>query len=99
MPFESFGRVFNTAGEIVAEGRCQIDYDRGSVTLHPIYDAPLLTRQQSNLRVELDEGGDVVCKPSVIAFRLNVPGAPAGHSYRMLIAAGPLQQQEAAAGE
>jgi hypothetical protein len=92
MPFESFGRVFNASGEIVAEGSCSVDYDRGAVTLHPVFDAPLLTRQQGDLRLELDEGGDILLKSSVIRFRLNVPGAPPGPAYRMLIAAGGLSQ-------
>ena len=96
MPFESFGRVFNASGEIVAEGSCSVDYDRGAVTLHPVFDAPLLTRQQGDLRLELDEGGDILLKSSVIRFRLNVPGVPPGPAYRMLIASGGLPQQEAA---
>ena len=83
---ESFGRVFNANGEIVAEGSCSIDLERGSVTLHPVFDNALLPREAGELRLALDDGSEYALKKGVIRFRLNVPGAPIGNAYRMFIA-------------
>jgi len=83
---ESFGRVFNANGEIVAEGSCSIDLERGSVTLHPVFDNALLPREAGELRLALDDGSEYTLKKGVIRFRLNVPGAPIGNAYRMFIA-------------
>ena len=83
---ESFGRLFNANGEIVAEGSFSLDIERGSVTLHPIFDSPLLARTQEALRLSLDDGSEYMLKKGVIRFRLNVPGAPPGNAYRMFIA-------------
>jgi hypothetical protein len=83
---ESFGRVFNASGEIVAEGSCTLDMERGSVTLRPAFDSPLLSRQEGDLRLALDDGSEYALKRGVIRFRLNVPGAPPGAAYRLFIA-------------
>ena len=83
---ESFGRVFNSSGEIVAEGSCSLDLESGRVTLHPVFDNALLPREAGELRLSLDDGSEFMLKKGVIRFRLNVPGAPIGNAYRMFIA-------------
>ena len=80
---DSFGRLFNAEGEIVGEGSCQVDHDKGSVTFRPIVDTPLLQRQHGNLRLELDEGPELEITDRIIRFRLNVPGNPPGAAYRL----------------
>jgi hypothetical protein len=83
---ESFGRVFNASGEIVAEGSCSLDLESGRVTLHPVFDNALLPREPGQLRLVLDDASEYLLKKGVIRFRLNVPGAPIGNAYRMFIA-------------
>jgi len=83
---ESFGRVFNANGEIVAEGSCSLDLESGRVTLHPVFDNALLPREPGQLRLVLDDASEYLLKKGVIRFRLNVPGAPIGNAYRMFIA-------------
>lgn len=83
---ESFGRVFNASGEIVAEGSCSLDLESGRVTLRPVYDNALLPREAGELRLSLEDGTEFMLKKGVIRFRLNVPGAPIGNAYRMFIA-------------
>jgi len=94
---DSFGKLFNESGEIVAEGSCQVDMDRGSVTLRPIVDTPLLSRQTGQLRLELDDGTQLRVRSQIIRFRLNVPGAPPGPAYRLFVL-GPEQQQRYVGG-
>ena len=83
---ESFGRVYNANGEIVAEGSCSLDLESGRVTLHPVFDNALLPREPGQLRLVLDDASEYLLKKGVIRFRLNVPGAPIGNAYRMSIA-------------
>jgi hypothetical protein len=78
---ESFGRLLNGANEVVAEGNCQIDAERGSVTLRPLVDTPLIGRLDAG-RLELDDGSELAIE-RVIRFRLNAPGVPPGPSYRL----------------
>jgi hypothetical protein len=90
---ESFGRVFNDHGEIVAEGNCSLDMESGRVTLHPVFDSPLLSRTPGALRLALDDGTEWSLKKGVIQFRLNVPGVPPGPAYRMFLGE-PLPRDE-----
>ena len=83
---DAFGKLYNEANELVAEGPCQIDLDRGSVTLRPIVDTALITRQESNLNLRLDDGTEYVMSRNVIKFQLNVVGVPPGPAYRLTFA-------------
>jgi hypothetical protein len=75
--------LYNAEHELVAEGQCEVDDDRGSVTLHPVVDTPTLQREHGHLRLELEDGSEVYLTDRIIRFRLNVPGAPASAAYRM----------------
>ena len=88
MIIESFGKLFTQSGEIVAEGSCQIDMDRGSVTMRPIIDTPLITRHPGPLHLSLDDGTTYKVRPGIIKYHLNVPGNPPGPAYRMLVTNG-----------
>jgi hypothetical protein len=86
MIIDSYGKLYNEGGELVAEGNCQIDVDRGSVTLRPVVDTPLITRQQGLLFLRLDDGSEHTMSDRVIRFRLNVVGVPPGPAYRLVFA-------------
>ncbi|MPZ49944.1 MAG: hypothetical protein GEU75_11735 [Dehalococcoidia bacterium] len=83
---DAFGKLYNDGGELVAEGPCQIDLDRGSVTLRPIVDTALITRQEGNLSLRFDDGVEYTMSARVIRFRLNVAGVPPGPAYRLVFA-------------
>ncbi len=82
----SFGKVANQHGEIVAEGACEVDDARGSVTMRPILDMPLLERQRGPLTLTLDDGSELLLTERVIHFKVNLPGERPGSIYRMFIA-------------
>lgn len=82
---DAFGKLFTQDGEILAEGSCQVDEERGSVTLRPVVDTPLLVREQGNLRLELENGAWYELTDRIIRFRLNAPGVPSGNSYRLFL--------------
>jgi hypothetical protein len=85
---ESFGKLFTESGEIVAEGSCQVDFERGIVTLRPLVDTPLITRQRGQTHLVLDDGTTLTIREGIIQFRLNVPGTPPGPAYRLFVAGG-----------
>jgi hypothetical protein len=80
---EGFGKLYNEVNELVAEGHCQVDFDRGSVTMHPIVDSPTMQRQHGRLRLEMEDGTEVILADRIIRFRLNVPNLPTGAAYRL----------------
>lgn len=83
MAREGFGKLFNTEHELVAEGHCQVDDLRGTVTMRPIIDTPTLARQRGRMRLVLEDGSEIYVTDRVIRFRLNVPGVPPGPAYRL----------------
>jgi len=93
---ESFGKLYTQSNEIVAEGSCLVDMERGSVTMRPIVDTPLISRQKGNLRLELDDGTELTIREGIIRFRLNVPGTPPGPAYRLFVAGGGTNPARAA---
>jgi hypothetical protein len=96
---DSFGKLFNDGGELVAEGSCQVDHEKGSVTLRPIVDTPLLSRQEGVLRLVLDDGGEFQISDRIIRFRLNVPGVPYGPAYRLYMLGAPGLRSTGSGGE
>ena len=77
------GRIFNDDGELVGEGVCQIDDERGNVTLRPNFDIPVLEHQDGTLRLELEDGTELALSSRVIKFRVNLPGPRGGPGYRL----------------
>jgi hypothetical protein len=80
---DAFGKLYNDANELVAEGSCQIDHERGVVNMRPVIDSPLMERQHGTLRLDLDDGTELGVTDQIIRFRLNAPGVPPGPSYRL----------------
>jgi hypothetical protein len=92
---DSFGKLFTQSGEIVAEGSCQVDMERGSVTLRPLVDTPLISREREAMRLVLDDGTELAIRAGIIRFRLNTPGTPPGPAYRLFVAGGTTPAQAA----
>jgi len=82
----AFGKVTNEQGEVLAEGACEVDDERGSVTLRPLFDMPLLEREHGAMRLTLDDGSELLLTDRVIHFRVNLPGQRPGSVYRLFIA-------------
>ena len=94
MIVDSFGKLYNDRDEIVAEGTCQVDVERGNITMRPIVDTPLLSRQRGTLRLELDDGSQLLISDRIIRFRLNVPGVPPGAAYRLFVSGAAQGQRQ-----
>ena len=97
MVIDTFGKLFMQSGEIVAEGPCQVDMERGSVTLRPLVDTPLLSREKEPMRLVLDDGMELSIRAGIIRFRLNTPGTPPGPAYRLFVAGAGVGEPQATA--
>jgi hypothetical protein len=82
----SFGKITNEQGEIVAEGDCEVDEERASVTMRPLLDMPLLERTRGPMLLTLDDGKELLLTDRVIHFRVNLAGQAPGSVYRLYIA-------------
>ena len=83
MAFSAAGKLYNLDNEVVAEGSCEVDPERGTVTFHPYLDNPAIDRQRGDLRLELETGLHLDLTDRVIRYRLNAPGRPGGFAYRL----------------
>ncbi len=81
--FSAAGKLFNFDNEVVAEGSCEVDAARGTVTFHPYLDNPAIDRQRGDLRLELETGLHLALSDRVIRYRLNAPGALPSFAYRL----------------
>ncbi|MCH8025997.1 MAG: hypothetical protein IH866_04300 [Chloroflexi bacterium] len=68
-------RLFNSGGELIAEGPCWLDEAAGRATLEPEREPGVIQKERGELSLELDSGRTVAVSDSPMVFRL---GAGAG---------------------
>ncbi len=72
------GRLSNQDGELIAEGPCELEEERGQVTMWPDREIRVLRLERGDLVLELDNGRCLVVSGRPLGFRLNVTAA--GHA-------------------
>ena len=50
------GKLLNTEGEFIASGPCELDRERGEVTMWPSWEMHMLERERGALLLELEDG-------------------------------------------
>ena len=65
-------RLFNSGGELIAEGPCWLDEAAGRATLEPEREPGVIQKERGELSLELDSGRTVAVSDSPMVFR---PGA------------------------
>lgn len=73
------GRLSNREGELIAEGRCELEEDRAQVTMWPDREIRLLRLERGELLLELDNGRSLTVSGRPLSFRLNVTTAGGGN--------------------
>ena len=63
-------RLFNSGGELIAEGPCWLDEPAGRATLEPEREPGVIQKERGELSLELDSGRTVAVSDSPIVFRL-----------------------------
>ena len=77
-------RLFNSGGELIAEGPCWLDEPAGRATLEPEREPGMIQKERGELSLELDSGRTVAVSDSPMVFRLGAGEAGGRRSlYRL----------------
>ena len=63
-------RLFNSSGELIAEGPCWVDEEAGRATLEPEHEPGFIRKERGTLTLELDSGRSLVVSDSPMIFKL-----------------------------
>jgi hypothetical protein len=73
----------NSEGETIAKGSCELNEERGEITLRPFLDAGLIDKATSRLFVEMEDGRTFELTSRYMRFRLYTPDGERQSIYRM----------------
>lgn len=76
-------RLFNSGGELIAEGPCWLDEAGGRAMLEPEREPGVIQKERGELSLELDSGRTVAVSDSPLVFRLGA-GADGVGGHRSL---------------
>ena len=78
-------RLFNSTGELIAEGPCWVDEHAGRATLEPEHEPGFIRKERGTLTLELDSGRSLLVSDSLIVFKLGVsPNGDTANGHRSL---------------
>lgn len=87
------GRLLNCDGELVAEGLLELNAARMEVTMWPEHERHLLSRQQGELTLDLEDGRRLRLSDRHMTFRVATGSNPHQIIYRLRV----LQEESAPA--
>ena len=79
------GKLLNTDGEFIASGPCEVDRDRGEVTMWPSWEMHMLERERGALLLELEDGSRLQISDKHLTFKLSGPTEQRISVYRLRI--------------
>lgn len=79
------GKLTNADGEFIASGPCEVNRDRGEVTMWPSWEMHMLERERGELALELDDGTRFVLSDKHLTFKLQGPAEQRISVYRLRI--------------
>jgi hypothetical protein len=79
------GKLTNAEGEFVASGPCEINRDRGEVTMWPSWEMHMLERQRGELSLGLADGSSLRISDRHLTFKLQGAGETRISVYRLRI--------------
>ena len=79
------GKLTNADGEFIASGPCEVNRDRGEVTMWPSWEMHMLERERGELVLELDDASRFVISDKHLTFKLQGPAEQRISVYRLRI--------------
>jgi hypothetical protein len=79
------GKLTNTEGEFIASGPCEINRDRGEVTMWPSWELHMLERERGELTLELEDGAKLQISDKHLTFKLRGTSEQRISVYRLRI--------------
>ncbi len=98
-------RLFNSSGELIAEGPCWVDEEAGRATLEPEHEPGFIQKERGVFTLELDSGRSLQVSDTPMIFKLGrspngdmVNGHRSLYRLKLLEHAYDTAQEAAAAG-
>jgi hypothetical protein len=79
------GKLTNTDGEFIANGPCEVNRERGEVTMWPSWQLHMLERERGELKLELADGAMLRISDKHLTFKLQGPTEQRISVYRLRI--------------
>jgi hypothetical protein len=79
------GKLTNSDGEFIASGPCEVDRERGEVTMWPAWEMHMLERQRGALVLTLADGATLDISDRHLTFKLKGPTEQRISVYRLRI--------------
>ena len=79
------GKLTNAGGEFIANGPCEVNRERGEVTMWPSWEMHMLERERGELRLELGDGTQFAISDKHLTFKLQGPTEQRVSVYRLRI--------------
>ena len=77
------GKLRNAAGELIAEGPCELNSERQEVTMWPERELSVLDRHRGTLSLELESGTILELSDKRMIFKMGMPGDGRTSIYRL----------------
>jgi hypothetical protein len=79
------GKLTNAGGEFIASGPCEVNRERGEVTMWPSWEMHMLERERGALSLELEDGTQFAISDKHLTFKLQGPAEQRISVYRLRI--------------
>ena len=79
------GKLTNASGEFIANGPCEVNRERGEVTMWPSWEMHMLERERGELVLELADGVRFAISDKHLTFKLRGPSEQRISVYRLRI--------------
>ena len=79
------GKLTNAGGEFIASGPCEVNGERGEVTMWPSWEMHMLERERGELVLTLADGSRLGISDKHLTFKLQGPAEQRISVYRLRI--------------
>ena len=79
------GKLTNAGGEFIASGPCEVNGERGEVTMWPSWEMHMLERERGELMLTLEDGSLLGISDKHLTFKLQGPAEQRISVYRLRI--------------
>ncbi len=79
------GKLTNAGGEFIASGPCEVNGERGEVTMWPSWEMHMLERERGELVLTLQDGSRLGISDKHLTFKLQGPAEQRISVYRLRI--------------
>jgi hypothetical protein len=86
------GKLYNSEGEVVAEGPCELNEDGSHASMWPTVEKGLFGRERGLMTLELEGGAALHISERRLRLRINLPHGPRSVIYRMQVEAPPVEE-------